>query len=529
VHSTFVDDSGTWVSEHVGRAAYLQGSGRVVNVRYGSPVSPLVDSSDQLPLLDHVHLLDTLSLVAPSDATVLLLGESGTGKEVVAKAIHRNSPRRERPMVKVSCAALPETLLESELFGHERGAFTGAVARKRGRFELAQGGTLFLDEIGEMPLSTQVKLLRVIQEREVQPLGSETVLPMDVRIIAATNRDLTEEVAQARFREDLYWRLNVVSALLPPLRERREDIPLLAEHFLKIFMEKNRKMLQGFTPGVSNLFLRYGWPGNVRELENVVERGVILTRGDRIGIEALPPQMQELAGGESEAPEIRVGLSLKEVEREMVIQTLRETGGNRTQAAAILGITRKTLLNKIKEFKFPWEPQYLAMTEDLIFPNTFKTLREFCGYFDESGTKPEMEIYDVGMINNVAHLIQAGHLKKPVYLQFVMGILGGIPATLENLMFMHKTAKEIIGDFQWSAFGAGRHQMNICTAALLMGGNARVGLEDSVYIGKGQMAKSNAEQVEKIVRIARELGIEPATPDEARQMLGLKGLDKVGF
>jgi uncharacterized protein (DUF849 family) len=187
------------------------------------------------------------------------------------------------------------------------------------------------------------------------------------------------------------------------------------------------------------------------------------------------------------------------------------------------------VLNKIKEFKFPWEPQYLAMTEDLIFPNTFKTLREFCGFFNETGTKPELEIYDVGMINNVAYLIQAGHLKKPVYLQFVLGILGGLPATMENLMFMYKTAKDSIGDFAWSAFGAGRNQMPMCTTALLLGGNARVGLEDSVYIGKGQMAKSNAEQVEKIVRIARELGIEPATPDEARQMLGLKGLGKVSF
>jgi two-component system, NtrC family, response regulator HydG len=293
---------------------------------------------------------ETLSLVSPSDATVLLLGESGTGKEVVARAIHRNSPRRDKSLVKVSCAALPETLLESELFGHERGAFTGAVSRKRGRFELAHQGTLFLDEIGEMALSTQAKLLRVLQEREFEPLGSERTVKVDVRIIAATNRDLEGEVARGGFREDLYWRLNVVTATLPPLRERREDIPLLAEHFLKVYVEKNRKMVQGFTPGAMNLFLRYGWPGNVRELENVVERGVILSRGDRIGLDALPPQLQELAGAEGEGPEIRVGLSLRDVEKEMIIQTLRETGGNRTQASAILGITRKTLLNKIKEY-----------------------------------------------------------------------------------------------------------------------------------------------------------------------------------
>jgi uncharacterized protein (DUF849 family) len=221
------------------------------------------------------------------------------------------------------------------------------------------------------------------------------------------------------------------------------------------------------------------------------------------------------------------GLGMTAEQRVAVVRTLKPELASLN--AGSLNFALFPILDKIKEFKFPWEPQYLAMTEDLIFPNTFKTLREFCGFFQESGTKPEMEIYDVGMINNVAYLIQAGHLKKPVYLQFVMGILGGLPATLENLMFMYKTAKDAIGDFQWSAFGAGRNQIPMCTTALLLGGNARVGLEDSVYLEKGRMAKSNAEQVEKIVRIAKELGIEPASPDEARQMLGLKGLDKVGF
>lgn len=187
------------------------------------------------------------------------------------------------------------------------------------------------------------------------------------------------------------------------------------------------------------------------------------------------------------------------------------------------------ILQKIKEWKFPWEQQYLARTEDLIFPNTFKTLREFCSYFREAETKPEIEIYDVGMINNLAFMIQNGHIQKPVYLQFVMGILGGIPATVENLVFLYQTARNLIGDFQWSVCAAGRNQMPMCTTALIMGGNARVGLEDSLYVEKGRMAKSNAEQVEKIVRIARELGIEPATPDEARQILGLKGLDKVNY
>jgi uncharacterized protein (DUF849 family) len=184
---------------------------------------------------------------------------------------------------------------------------------------------------------------------------------------------------------------------------------------------------------------------------------------------------------------------------------------------------------KYKEWKYPWEAQYLSMTEDLIFPNTFKTLREFCGYFRENETKPEIEIYDVGMINNLAHMIDQGHLETPVYLQFVMGILGGIPATMENVMFLYKSARDAIGEFQWSVCAAGRHQMRMCTTALMMGGNARVGLEDSLYLEKGRPAESNADQVEKIVRIAGELGIEPAAPDEARQMLGLKGLEKVDY
>lgn len=186
-------------------------------------------------------------------------------------------------------------------------------------------------------------------------------------------------------------------------------------------------------------------------------------------------------------------------------------------------------LSRYKEWKFPWEPQYIGMTEDFIFPNTFKTLKEFCNYFRESGTKPEIEIYDVGMINNVAFMIEAGHLQKPVYLQFVLGILGAIQPTLENVMFLYQTARAAVGDFQWSVCAAGRHQMNMCNMSLLMGGNVRVGLEDNLYVEKGRMAKSNAEQVEKIGRIARELGIEPATPDEARKILGLKGLDKVNY
>jgi len=186
-------------------------------------------------------------------------------------------------------------------------------------------------------------------------------------------------------------------------------------------------------------------------------------------------------------------------------------------------------LSRYKEWKFPWEPQYIGMTEDFIFPNTFKTLKQFCNFFRESGTKPEIEIYDVGMINNVAFMIEAGHLQKPVYLQFVLGILGAIQPSLENVMFLYQTARAALGDFQWSVCAAGRHQMNMCNMSLLMGGNVRVGLEDNLYVEKGRIAKSNAEQVEKIARIARELGVDPATPDEARKILGLKGLDKVNF
>lgn len=308
--------------------------------------SSIVGSSPKMQAL-----FETLSLVAPTDATVLLLGESGTGKEVIAKAIHLNSPRRDRPLVKVSCAALPETLLESELFGHERGAFTGAHSRKKGRFELADGGTVFLDEIGELPPSTQVKLLRVVQDREFEPLGSERTIHTDVRIIAATNRDLEEDVKAGRFREDLFWRLNVVSIELPPLRERREDIPLLAEHFLRLYCQRNNKEIMGFSPRVMNAFLRYPWPGNVRELENVVERGVILSQREIITPEVLPPALRELAGEEPEQEDqqaLMVGSSLRDVERAIILETLRRTGGNRTRAASILGISRKTLLNKLK-------------------------------------------------------------------------------------------------------------------------------------------------------------------------------------
>ena len=296
-------------------------------------------------------LLDTLAMVAPSDATVLIMGESGTGKEVIANAIHHNSPRAGQPFIKVSCAALPETLLESELFGHEKGAFTGAVARREGRFQLAHRGTIFLDEVGEMSPALQTKLLRVLQEKEFEPLGSARTIKVDIRVIAATNKDLEKEVKEGRFREDLYYRLNVVPITMPPLRERKEDIPPLADHFLAVYREKNRKPIKGISGKALDLLVRYDWPGNIRELENCIERAVIMAREEMITPVDFPPQIQMLSGeGEKEGSAIPYGMSLAEMERELIVKTLAETGGNRTRASEILGINRRTLQNKLKEY-----------------------------------------------------------------------------------------------------------------------------------------------------------------------------------
>jgi two-component system response regulator HydG len=297
------------------------------------------------------ELLDTLSLVAPTDATVLILGESGTGKELVANSIHQNSPRASQPFIKVSCAALPETLLESELFGHERGAFTGAIARREGRFQLAHRGSIFLDEVGEMSPTTQMKLLRAVQEKEFEPLGSPRTMKVDVRVIAATNKDLEKEVKEGRFREDLFYRLNVVPVSLPPLRDRKEDIPALATHFFAIYREKNRKAMQAISGKAMDLLMRYDWPGNIRELENCIERAVIMARGEIIAPADLAANIQVLSNGR-EAQELPFpsGISLQEVEKALILKTLEDTGGNRTRAAEILGINRRTLQNKLREY-----------------------------------------------------------------------------------------------------------------------------------------------------------------------------------
>ncbi|MEJ2096929.1 MAG: sigma-54 dependent transcriptional regulator, partial [Deltaproteobacteria bacterium] len=303
-----------------------------------------------------VTLLDMMSMVAPSEATVLITGESGTGKELIARSLHFNSQRREKPLVVVNCAAITETLLESELFGHEKGAFTGADRRREGRFKQADRGTIFLDEIGEMSPTMQAKLLRVLQEKEIQRVGGEETINVDVRVVAATNRDLETEVAQGRFREDLFYRLNVMPLNVPPLRERQEDIPLLAQHFMKKFAEKNRKIVKGFVPLAMDMLINYEWPGNVRELENAIERAVILLTGEHITEQQLPLNITEKYPDlmESPTPEIRVtdgSRSLEEIEREAIMETLKASGANKAEAARRLGITRKTLHNKLKNYK----------------------------------------------------------------------------------------------------------------------------------------------------------------------------------
>ena len=299
------------------------------------------------------HMQEIIDTVAPTEATVLISGESGTGKELVARALHAHSSRADKIFVTVNCAALAENLLESELFGHEKGSFTGAERRREGRFAQAHGGTLFLDEVGEMPLSVQAKLLRALQQGEVQRVGSDTQLTVDVRVLAATNRDLRQEVAQKRFREDLFFRLNVISVDVPPLREREEDIPLLAAHFLEGFASRNRKVVRGFSPQALDTMLRYSWPGNVRELENAVERAVILCHGDLITGRELPSMLscaiqEDARPAEPDAS--LAGLPLDAVERRAIEETLRQAGDNKSEAARRLGITRATLHNKLRKY-----------------------------------------------------------------------------------------------------------------------------------------------------------------------------------
>jgi DNA-binding NtrC family response regulator len=290
--------------------------------------------------------------VAPSRATVLLSGESGTGKELVANLLHRLSPRTAQPFIPLNAAALPNTLLEAELFGYEKGAFTGAQQRKPGRFELADGGTLFIDEIGEMPMDVQVKLLRVLQESTFERLGGTRTLQVDVRIVAATNKDLAQEIAARRFREDLYYRINVIAIPLPPLRERPEDIPLLVHHFLRKYNQQNQKAITAIQQQTLQRLQAYHWPGNVRELENVIERAVVLAQGPTIGIAELPPHLQDQKP--VIIPDDQCVLSghatLAEIEREAIVQALRHSSGNRQAAARALDIGVATLYRKLKDY-----------------------------------------------------------------------------------------------------------------------------------------------------------------------------------
>jgi two-component system response regulator HydG len=303
------------------------------------------------------RLLETVAQVAPSEATALITGESGTGKELIAGAIHFNSHRKNGPFIKINCAAITETLLESELFGHEKGSFTGADRRKEGRFFQAHGGSLFLDEVSEMSLTMQVKLLRVLQEREFTRVGGEQTIQVDVRVIAATNKNLIELIGKAAFREDLYYRLNVVGIEIPTLRKRREDVPLLAQHFLEIFSAKNRKEIKGFTPQAMDYLIKYDWPGNVRELMNAVERAVVLARSDYLAEDDFPIIQSTLSKEEISSRQtapIHLGedasVSLEDVERTTILKTLEAAGGNKSETARRLGITRKTLHKKLKAY-----------------------------------------------------------------------------------------------------------------------------------------------------------------------------------
>jgi Nif-specific regulatory protein len=287
--------------------------------------------------------------VADSNTTVLVHGETGTGKELIARAIHRNSPRLRGPLVQVNCAAIPDTLIESELFGHERGAFTGAHQRRRGRFEEAHGGTIFLDEVGELSAAAQVKLLRVLQEKQFQPLGAARVVRVDVRIIAATNRNLEQDLAIGRFRADLFYRLNVFPLFLPPLRDRGSDIILLADHFVLKYARETGKPVEKISPAVSDILLNYRWPGNVRELENCIERAVLLAAGDTVETVHLPPSLQALARNEERKVRGKLNFVVEAQERTLIMEAMKETRGNQTRAAKLLGTTKRIIQYRIQK------------------------------------------------------------------------------------------------------------------------------------------------------------------------------------
>ncbi len=296
-----------------------------------------------------IEVYELVQKVAPTDSTVLITGETGTGKELIARAIHFNSLRKDKPFLTMDCGSLVETLFESELFGHVKGSFTGAIATKHGSFELANGGSFFFDEIGNISLSIQAKILRAIQEREIRRIGSTETIKVDVRVIAATNKNLRQAVEQGSFREDLFYRISVIPIHLPALRERKEDIMPLANYFLQKYNQRRLKALRGFSPKVKEIFLNYSWPGNVRELENIVERAVVIEDSDEVTVASLPSHLWVAAGRqEMGSPQIK---SLEELEREHIIQALKVTDGNRSKTARLLGIDRKTLYDKIKRYQ----------------------------------------------------------------------------------------------------------------------------------------------------------------------------------
>jgi len=335
-------------SEHAG----LKAENRILkeHLRTDYDIANIIGKSQPMK-----KLLDMVSTVAPSEATVLITGESGTGKELIARSLHFNSPRKGKSLVVVNCAAITETLLESELFGHEKGSFTGADKRREGRFMQADRGTVFLDEIGETSSMMQAKLLRVLQEKEIQRVGGNATIKVDVRVVVATNRDLKSEVAKGSFREDLFYRLNVMPLNVPPLRERQEDIPLLAQHFLKKFAEKNRKTVKGFVPLSMDMLVNYDWPGNVRELENAIERAVILMTGEHITESQLPINITEKYPDRQSSPPPATPImdgthSLEDIEKEAILAALKTSKGNKAEAARRLGVTRKTLHNKLKSY-----------------------------------------------------------------------------------------------------------------------------------------------------------------------------------
>jgi two-component system response regulator HydG len=345
------------------RAAVEKASTRVRLIRKNAELSRRLDEKfgfegvvGNSPQMQKI--IETLKNVAPTDSTVLIQGESGTGKELVARALHQNSPRKSKPLVPLNISALPSSILESELFGHEAGAFTGAAGKRIGKFEFANGGTLFLDEVGEMPMETQIKLLRVLEDRKITRLGANDELEVNVRLVAATNADLAEMVKSKKFRSDLYYRLSVVSIYLPPLRERRSDIPLLMDHFRKELCERNKKEVQGFSKAAQQALIMYDWPGNIRQLRNAVERMIVLDTDGRLDVDDLPDEVallvRDAVGGrlpdDISGADALVGRSLADVEKYYIQRALELTEGKREEAAALLGIGERTLYRKIKEY-----------------------------------------------------------------------------------------------------------------------------------------------------------------------------------